>query len=184
MNIINNEHDHRSDYTQLRGLVDMLLDLPLWVRCGTIIEIGAYTGDSTQILSLCFDRVITVDPVGNTPDFAGLDSNGIYKKLTEKIKKLNIEHVRACSQDTFTILPKCNAVYIDGNHSYEQVISDIKNYWPLIVNDGYLCGHDYCNPLTEGVTRAVKEVFGEPDNYYIDWSWSIKKTDRRLHDTN
>jgi hypothetical protein len=182
MNIVNNDHDHRGNYIQMRGLIDMLLDLPDWVRAGTVAEIGAFTGDSTQLLSLAFKNVITIDPIGGTIDYSGLDAEAIYNKLVLKIARKNILHIRKRSDDAVEDVPAVlTAVYIDGSHLYERCFPDIKHYWNKLVDGGYMCGHDYMNPLTTGVTRAVQEAFGEPDNYYIDWSWSVKKVEGRIH---
>lgn len=55
--------------------------------------------------------------------------------------------------------------YIDGNHSYEAVSQDLKDWWPKMKSGGLFCGHDYGNQ-TEAmgyagwdceVQRAVEE---------------------------
>jgi hypothetical protein len=45
-------------------------------------------------------------------------------------------------------------VYIDANHAYEPVKSDIEAWWPLIKDGGCLAGHDWTIP---DVVRAVEE---------------------------
>ena len=34
-------------------------------------------------------------------------------------------------------------VYIDGNHSYENVLEDLRHYLPFVKTGGLLCGDDY-----------------------------------------
>ena len=46
-------------------------------------------------------------------------------------------------------------IFIDGLHSYEQVLKDCKNYYSKIKTGGIFSGHDY-NTI-EGVNRAVNE---------------------------
>lgn len=68
-------------------------------------------------------------------------------------------------------------VYIDANHSYEAVRSDLGMWWHKIRKGGYLCGHDY--PYEE-VKRAVDE-FCSSNGFEMfasknDWSsYFIKK---------
>ena len=47
-------------------------------------------------------------------------------------------------------------IYIDGDHSYEGAISDLKNYYPKIVSGGIIAAHDYMND-GYGVGKAVSE---------------------------
>ena len=45
-------------------------------------------------------------------------------------------------------------VFIDGDHNYEAVIRDMKNYYPKVKSGGIFAGHD---SHSEGVQKAVKE---------------------------
>lgn len=47
-------------------------------------------------------------------------------------------------------------VYIDGDHRYQSVCSDINAWWPYLREGGILAGHDYM-PEHDGVIRAVDE---------------------------
>jgi hypothetical protein len=42
-------------------------------------------------------------------------------------------------------------VYLDGDHSREAVEADIAAWWPLLLDGGMLCGHDY---VADGWHRA------------------------------
>lgn len=53
-----------------------------------------------------------------------------------------------------------DAVFIDGDHSYEGVTSDIKAWLPKIKKDGIIAGHDFDRPE---VRRAVLNYFAEGD---------------------
>jgi len=46
-------------------------------------------------------------------------------------------------------------VFIDADHSYHGVFSDLKNWIPKIREGGYICGHD-C--YYSGVKKAIDEV--------------------------
>lgn len=52
-------------------------------------------------------------------------------------------------------------VFIDADHSYEGVSSDLRAWWPLVRKQGLLCGHDYGSRKYAGVQRAVDEFAAE-----------------------
>ena len=176
--LITKRFGHRSDFRQLWGLVDLMKDLP---RNADGIEIGCYDGVSTVILSCTCNFLYTVDPLGNTPDWVDrVDDEEVYQSLMIRLEHLtNVQHIRFTSDDAYGIFVDMNKqfdfVYIDGYHSYDQCYRDIVNYWNLIKVGGFICGHDYANPYTIGVTRAVNDLLGTPDKLYLDWSWLHKK---------
>lgn len=47
-------------------------------------------------------------------------------------------------------------LYIDGDHSYDGVISDLNNYYEKVIPGGIISGHDYLN-LSYGVNNAVQD---------------------------
>jgi len=59
-----------------------------------------------------------------------------------------------------------DCIFIDGNHEYEYVKNDIKNYYPKVKKGKWLTGHDYNDPGFPGVDKAVKE-FAKENNYII-----------------
>jgi len=48
-------------------------------------------------------------------------------------------------------------IYIDGNHHYRPVRSDINAFWPKLKSGGCLAGHDYVVAKGCGVIPAVNE---------------------------
>lgn len=48
-------------------------------------------------------------------------------------------------------------IYIDGDHSYEGVKSDLKLSFSKVKDGGLICGHDYISSKFEDVVRAVDE---------------------------
>lgn len=75
-------------------------------------------------------------------------------------------------------------VYIDANHSYKGVKSDIKCYYPKVKKGGLVAGHDYFVYQKVGVIKAVDEAFNnvnsalcidKPEKLQVkDW-WVWKK---------
>ena len=66
-------------------------------------------------------------------------------------------------------------VFIDGNHSYDEVIMDI-NYWlPKVKQNGILAGHDYTDE-NSAVRDAVDSIFPKNKIRIDGWCWIIEKS--------
>jgi hypothetical protein len=65
-------------------------------------------------------------------------------------------------------------IYIDGNHTYEYVKSDIENFLPKLKNNRNLAGHDYFDP---DVLRATSEILGTQNLkfYQNTWIYNLNK---------
>lgn len=60
-------------------------------------------------------------------------------------------------------------VFVDGDHSYEATLADLRGWWPKIRPGGWLGGHDLKNPdprFAFGVDKAVEEFAGETGIQY------------------
>jgi predicted O-methyltransferase YrrM len=147
----------------------------------TMVEIGSYAGEGTEIFAEHFKKVITIDPHVNGYDndndsASSSDFEMVIDKFNKRINnKENIEYINSTSDDAILKLKDVSFdfVYIDGWHTYEQVIKDIDNYLPQINKNGFIGGHDY-NPGWFGVMKAVDEKFETIDSTFCDTSW-IKK---------
>ena len=163
-----------------KGLEDLIsyINTISSTKTMTMIEIGSYAGESTQIFSRYFDKVISIDPYINDYDPNDITCN--YAELTtvyDTFKQVldqheNIMHIRKTSDEAILDLLDIHVdfVYIDGLHTYEQVKTDIDNYLPIIVKSGFIAGHDF-HPVWQGVIDAVLEKIGQPDSTFIDTSW-------------
>lgn len=63
-------------------------------------------------------------------------------------------------------------VFIDASHEYEDVLADIRAWWPKVKQGGYFGGHDINWP---GVSRAVQESF--PGVQPLGSSWLVRKSE-------
>ena len=130
------------------------------------IEIGLNFGDTTRHL---FDNVegLTlhgIDPYFDYVDWDGmvLDPNdrdnayAFFLKKTEDFKDKITHHKCVSDKAAGNIEDKsCDFIFIDGLHTYEQVLEDCKNFYPKIKDGGLFAGHDY-NVIAE-VRKAVDE---------------------------
>jgi cephalosporin hydroxylase len=163
-----------------KGLQDLISYINSFFKISEneMIEIGCYIGESTVVFAKEFGFVIAIDPfIDNYPANYGVAKYAEFSKVLEKFLEnvehyTNIWHIKQISDEAINTLQnkKVVFVYIDGCHTYEQVLKDIVNYKPLIVKGGFIGGHDYV-PGWAGVMKAVDELLGEPDQTFSDGSW-------------
>ena len=147
------------DYS--RGLYD-LIEL---IRPKSVIEIGSYRGVSTEIFLLTCPRVVAVDP-WEYPDT-------LYKEFMDRVGSYpNLEVCRGKSPEILGgfHIGEFEMCYIDGDHSYEAVRTDILKTKLIVETNGYIAGHDFNNPETR---RAILEFAGTPKKVFSDASWFV-----------
>jgi hypothetical protein len=148
--------DHVSGF----GLLELLKD----VENPRGIEIGCLAGDTTYFLlkSKPDMTLYSIDPYQNYIDWHG---HGIG------FQEYHVEHVKqkmSVFGSRFTLVRKtsddaCDQfedngydfIFIDGLHTYEQVLKDCKNYYSKIKPGGVFAGHDFT--VIDAVNKAVNE---------------------------
>jgi hypothetical protein len=121
----------------------------------TIVEVGVRDGRTTFYLldnCECIEKYYAID--SNTALFY---NNEVKKKYEDKLIPM-----MGYSHDVSSKIPNdsVDLVFIDANHSYEYVKTDIVDYKPKFKTGGLLSGHDIDYP---GVNRAVNEMFNKYD---------------------
>jgi cephalosporin hydroxylase len=177
----------RTDAVQIKGLQDLIEYLKTHLgdlKSKTMIEIGSYAGESSVMFAEHFKLVICIDPFMDDYDpndlvngFATMDI--VEKRFDENTNNyINIQKIKMTSDDAIDIMLKLNInpnfavdfVYIDALHTYDQVKKDIENYMPIIVDGGFIGGHDY-HPNHPEVMRAVDEKLLSVDASFVDGSF-------------
>jgi len=170
---------HRSDFNQLRGLIDLICELPnnlVWC------EIGCYDGDSTELWALRCSRLYCIDIWEWVPDYNTRSAAEVEAMFNVRMERFNNIIKLKGRSDNLNLLNKIpdgslDGCYIDGFHSEEMCKLDIINMSRKLKDNAFITGHDYGNPLTRGVTKTVDNLLGGPDLYFQDWSW-LKYFDR------
>lgn len=133
-----------------------------------VIEVGCFSGVSSQVLALHCKELHCVDPYHWG---AVVEAEKMFESMM--IDYPNIKKIKMTSVDASKLYEdnSIDFVYIDADHTYNAVIEDINSWIPKVKNGGYLGGHDvYIND----VKKAVEEKFGKTYETYSDTSWVVK----------
>ena len=57
-------------------------------------------------------------------------------------------------------------LFVDGNHEYEYVLEDLRNYYPKVKPGGIICGDDYFMSAKDNGRKMVQEAVEEFSNEY------------------
>jgi predicted O-methyltransferase YrrM len=116
-------------------------------------------------------KLVMVDPY---VEFGNRDDNDFTsKEMQEKAKRVMLANVERFNDKV--IFHECfssdaarmyqdeffDFVYIDGDHRYSAVKTDLELWYPKVSRGGFLAGHDYVK--TTGVIKAVTE-FAKKNN--------------------
>ena len=165
-----------------------LIELCDWIKDNSdkplsemrMAEIGSFVGDSTKIFASRFKEVISVDPFLNGYDKSDDSSETwpmdvIFKQFKEDVldKFPNVTHCHITSEEGSKLFAdkSFDVVYIDGNHLYEFVKTDLGCWLPKVKRPGWIGGHDYQHKRAPGVKPAVLEMIGEIDHHFPETSW-------------
>jgi len=161
-----------------------------------IIEIGSYAGESTLIFADCIPdaEIVCVDPWETAQNVFNqtLKNTGkaAHAKFLERIADYpQISFIKKMSDDAAADFEddSVDLVYIDGNHAYNFVIRDLRNYMPKLRMGCFMTGHDwYADPKAKWhcVTQACNAILGGVDKVFQDHSWIWLKTEEKLKKAN
>ncbi len=142
------------------GIVNWIRELQAQKTNLSVLEVGTLFGMTTrELANRTTAHILTVDNFSWNP--FGLDplTHEAFTRCllrTSKVEIINSDSVEYLSQAT-----DIDAVFLDGDHRYETVKRELE----ILKEKGikYLSGHDWGNE-SFGVTAAVQDVIGNPDN--------------------
>lgn len=137
------------------------------------VEIGCWKGQSVAYLGVEIHnsgKNITLDCVDVWTEESCGSQLGVYEKFLQNTKSVShiIKVVRQFSVDASKLYEdnSLDFVFIDGDHKYDAVVSDIQAWLPKVKSKGILAGHDYA--WCTDVRKAVHDTLGEADGKYTD----------------
>jgi hypothetical protein len=132
-----------------------------------VIEIGCAAGNNALdvLKNLNVTEYIIIDPYDKSEtDYDDYDKSRLIAMREEAKKKLRNYSDKLVWIYDFSdnaigqIEGKIDYIYIDGNHSYDFVRSDLENYSKLLAETFVFGGHDIDQP---GVTKAFVEFISK-----------------------
>jgi hypothetical protein len=127
------------------------------------VEVGVAEGTTTEYLlqTLPSLRLSGVDSYPVYIDWNDTQPDGeknkedMLRKVDPYMERYN--HIYEDSDDAVSKFDdeSLDFVFIDGLHTYEQVLKDCQNYYPKIKKGGFIIGHDFAR--IQGVNKAVRE---------------------------
>lgn len=136
-------------------------------------EVGVYMGYYSKVLleNIPNLNLLSIDPYHRMKVHAT-----IYPKVAEDLKRYpGCTLLRGFSMDVVKIVSdeSLDFVFIDGDHGYDSVINDIREWAKKVKKGGIVSGHDYLHMASGnvGVVQAVDEYVKEvgADLKVTDW---------------
>lgn len=165
--------------------IDKIAELAIGRR--NALEIGAFIGKSSIAIAANAKKLLTIDPFDCHHSVVNEDGNldrskSGYNNLPAYLNNIagydNIRYIVGLSQDILPTLEETfDYIYIDGDHSYEGVKSDLNLCWPLLETRGILVLHDYGfkENYKLGIQQAFDERFDSYDGLQDSVVWKIKR---------
>lgn len=125
----------------------LLAGLTIAIKAKLVLEIGTGKLNSTQAfihgLNISGGNIISCDPVKRFKEFNHSRFTFVNKTSNELAKTWN---------------KKIDILFIDGDHSYNQVEFDYKTFSPFVVKNGLIIFHDTNDPNIPDVSKFVSEI--------------------------
>lgn len=141
------------------------------------VEVGVWRGDASAGLLTAFPSLVlyAVDPWDTGGGHTTLDADAqtlreakqLYLDKTDFAKERRITVPLESLAAAELVVPdgEMDFVFIDAEHTYEEVSKDLRAWAPKVRTGGLFCGHDYNAPYDRkkifGVKRAVDEYAAE-----------------------
>lgn len=137
-----------------------------------VLEIGSQAGFSASMIALSAARVDCVDPFYDDPNYNSPNyyaEGYLVKKYNNDVAKMFLDntrnlpnvflHVGESAEVVKSLMPVFDMVFIDGDHSYDGVITDLNLAFDKVKYGGIIALHDYEVPhnLNLGVKKALTD---------------------------
>lgn len=157
-------HREQSIPTHLTAGEKWLL-MELAKRCTgtTYVEIGSYYGASSCFIASGIrrsqngGRLFCVDTWMNDAMTEGnCDTYQRFQSNTRSYSSIITPLRSRSSEATELVQNEVDFLFVDGDHSYQGVVTDIQAWFPKLSRDALVVFHDYS--WAEGVKKAVEEL--------------------------
>jgi hypothetical protein len=146
----------------------------------TIIEVGSWHGRSSRSIAdnmpdcgrlYCIDHWLGSRAERDTYHRSARLKDGDHafikfsENLFDHIQRGGVIPLRMSSRNAAELLTRqgvrAGMVFIDAGHTYEEIKEDINLWFPLVMEGGIICGHDYYDlyNMWPSVQQAVDDIF-------------------------
>lgn len=164
---------------QVRDELREFLKILLEHKVKNVLQIGlGHYGSTHFAMSLLFEKVITID----------VDIKNIRNYVDREILYNANKEFLHCGDSRDPVFVKMipdelvDCLFIDGNHTYEYVLSDFQMYYPKVRSGGIVAFHDAkLEAERYGTPRVLREIKDKHDIKLIDHSnevgiaWFVKE---------
>ena len=149
------------------------------LKIENLLEIGSYEGRSAIFFANIFkkSKLFCVDTWSGSDEHENINFKSIEDNFDHNvnflIKNQSLSKFKMTSDNFFNQNnKKFDFVYVDGDHSKDQVLKDLKNSWSFLNSNGFLLVDDY-------MWWYYKDLKNNPafaiNNFIKDYSNQIKK---------
>lgn len=134
---------------------------------GVVVEIGSFLGKSTIFLASGSkeakqQKVYAIDPHAGAPVINKKFSGPTYQRFLRNIEGASVRDavvpIKKTSDEAFRDWHRpIRLLFVDGDHAYQAVKRDLKQWGSFVVEKGVIALHDALNPGV-GPPRAIVEV--------------------------
>jgi cephalosporin hydroxylase len=162
------------------------------VDSGVFVEVGSWKGRSASFMGVEIINskkaisLFCVDTWLGSSEHQNMDcvrNNTLYEEFLSNISPINdvITPLRMPSLEASRLFDdeSIEFIFLDASHDYDDVLADIKAWYPKVKSGGVIAGHDYYpnGEHWQGVMKAVKE-WSEADHHLVtvqECCWIVNK---------
>ena len=138
------------------------------------LEIGTRDGGSLRVVvenSPALKSVVCGDTWGDKFGGSARGSHDhIDRLLAEMLYTGDVRYLDGDSKETIpTLSEQFDLILVDGDHSYEGGIADLRNVWPLCRSGGCIAFHDITHPAHPYLLTAFEEWVEERRSELAMW---------------
>ena len=156
-----------------------------------IAEVGCKDGKTTGFLlsQLPQLHIIAVDPWQDIANGAESYSEWDWKRIERDFQHHVGDNAWRVKMKVMTSLAAAkevedgslDLVFVDAAHDHDNVLADIRAWWPKVKEGGMLTGHDFQHRFP-GVHRALADCFNLLQVAVLpDSVWAVEKRDTTLY---
>jgi MMP 1-O-methyltransferase len=142
---------------------------------GAVVEIGSFMGKSTAWLASAVEpaaplKVTAIDPHTGHERPEVRTQQDSYAAFIENLRRLELlERVTPIREASQQVARRWNErialLWVDGSHSYEDVLGDLRGFARHVLPGGHVALHDTRGRHFPGVRAAMLEYFGNDPRF-------------------